>query len=99
MLLAVLLSNFMSHTSAANIMIPLMASITTLDPRMAIVAVALATSLAMSMPISTPPNAIAFATRAIGTRDMARCGTLVSLAGLVVTMAFLALFRTMLSAL
>ncbi|OPZ03894.1 MAG: Sodium:sulfate symporter transmembrane region [candidate division BRC1 bacterium ADurb.BinA364] len=53
----------------------------------------------MSMPISTPPNAIAFATRAIGTRDMARCGTLVSLAGLVVTMAFLALFRTMLSAL
>jgi sodium-dependent dicarboxylate transporter 2/3/5 len=48
----------------------------------------------MSLPISTPPNAIAFATRAVATRDMARYGTLVSGVGLAVLLfAFLVLGR------
>ncbi len=54
--------------------------------------VAFAASLAMSLPISTPPNAIAFATRAITTRDMIKHGTIVSICGLILV---LAVFLTM----
>ena len=62
--LTILISNFMSHTAAANLIIPIVATIC--DSSSAIsgtIAVAFAASLAMSLPISTPPNAIAFATR------------------------------------
>jgi len=53
------------------------------SPLMGAMGIALACSLAMSLPISTPPNAIAFATNAIETRDMAKYGTVMSLIGLV----------------
>jgi sodium-dependent dicarboxylate transporter 2/3/5 len=94
MLISLTLSNFMSHTSAANLLIPIVASIAALSPRLGVIAVAFACSLAMSLPISTPPNAIAFATRAVSTRDMARYGTLVSGVGVAVLLVvFLALGR------
>ena len=54
--------------------------------------VALSCSIAMSLPISTPPNAIAFATREVTTRDMARYGTLVSALGLAVLLGVIVLF-------
>jgi sodium-dependent dicarboxylate transporter 2/3/5 len=38
----------------------------------------------MSLPISTPPNAIAFATREITTRDMAKIGTIISIIGITI---------------
>ena len=50
------------------------------------IAVALSASLAMSLPISTPPNAIAFSTRTVDTREMARTGTIVSSMGLIVVL-------------
>jgi sodium-dependent dicarboxylate transporter 2/3/5 len=43
----------------------------------------------MSLPISTPPNAIAFATHAIETRDMAKYGTLMSFFGLILVLIVL----------
>ena len=86
---AVLISNFMSNTSAANLMIPLVTSLAVISPRVGAVAVAFACSMAMSLPISTPPNAIAFATRAITTREMARYGSIVSAFGLVLILALI----------
>ncbi len=88
---SVLISNFMSHTSASNLLIPIVSSISVISPIVGAVAVAFACSLAMSLPISTPPNAIAFATRAITTKDMAKYGTMVSLVGvtLIVALIFL----------
>lgn len=80
---AVLVSNFMSNTSAANLLIPIVTAIAGMSPLAGAVAVALACSMAMSLPISTPPNAIAFATQEITTRDMARYGTIVSVFALV----------------
>ena len=77
----VLISNFMSNTSAANLLIPIVTSISVIAPRSGALIVAFATSLAMSLPISTPPNAIAFSTRAVNTREMARVGTIISLIG------------------
>lgn len=86
----VFLSNFMSNTAAANLLIPIVTAIGVFSPVLAGVTIALACSLAMSLPISTPPNALAFATQAIETRDMARYGTLFSLVGLLITLGVLA---------
>jgi sodium-dependent dicarboxylate transporter 2/3/5 len=81
---AVVISNFMSNTAAANLLIPIVVSISTLSPFIGALTVAFASSLAMSLPISTPPNAIAFATEVVETRDMARYGSLISIVGLCV---------------
>ncbi len=88
---SVLISNFMSNTSASNLLIPIVSSIAVISPIVGAVAVAFACSLAMSLPISTPPNAIAFATRAITTKDMAKYGTLVSLVGVTLIVALILL--------
>ena len=82
-----LISNFMSHTSAANLLIPIATSISVLSPVIGAIVVALSASLAMSLPISTPPNAIAFSTRTVDTREMARTGTIVSSIGIFVILA------------
>jgi sodium-dependent dicarboxylate transporter 2/3/5 len=81
---AVVISNFMSNTAAANLLIPIVVSKSTLSPFIGALTVAFASSLAMSLPISTPPNAIAFATEVVETRDMARYGSLISIVGLCV---------------
>ncbi len=96
-LFAVLVSNFMSNTAAANLMIPIVTSLAVVSPSLGAVVVALACSLSMSLPISTPPNAIAFATQAIETRDMARYGTLVSVFGIVVMLGILYLLKGVIS--
>ncbi len=82
-LVSIVLSNFMSNTAASNMLIPIVTSMTFLSPRLGALLVAFACSMAMSLPISTPPNAIAFATREVSTRDIARYGTLVSALGLI----------------
>ena len=50
----------------------------------AAVVLALACSLGMSLPISTPPNAIAYATGEVSTADMARVGIVIGVAGTTV---------------
>ncbi len=84
-----LISNFMSNTSAANLLIPLVTALGVVSPVVGAVAIAFACSMAMSLPISTPPNAIAFATRAISTRDMAYYGSLISVVGLVLVLGLI----------
>lgn len=82
-LVTTVISNFMSNTSAANILIPIVVVLADADPFIGVLAVAFACSMAMSLPISTPPNAIAFATHAIETKEMFRNGTIISLIGVV----------------
>ena len=79
-----LVSNFMSHTAASNILIPIVTSVAVVSPVIGALLVALSSSLAMSLPISTPPNAIAFSTRTVDTREMAKSGTMVSAMGVAV---------------
>jgi sodium-dependent dicarboxylate transporter 2/3/5 len=43
----------------------------------------------MALPISTPPNAIAYASGAIKTRDMAVAGSLIGIVGMVVLVLLL----------
>jgi len=91
MLVSIVLSNFMSNTAASNMLIPIVTSMAALSPRLGALLVAFACSMAMSLPISTPPNAIAFATREVSTRDIARYGTLVSALGILLLLAAVAL--------
>jgi sodium-dependent dicarboxylate transporter 2/3/5 len=100
-LLGWLLSNFISHSSAANLLIPILAVVgTAMNEQLGafggvttlLVCVAASTSFAMLLPISTPPNAIAFSTGLIKTNDMAKVGLIVGLLGIAVSYAVLLLF-------
>jgi len=86
---SMLISNFTSHTAAANLIIPIVVTIGVLPPQFSAVGVAFATSLAMSLPISTPPNAIAFATGSVTTKEMAIVGTIISLIGMTIVLNML----------
>jgi len=80
-ILTILVSNFMSNTSAANIFIPVAVSMSTISPLISAVAVAFSASLAMSLPISTPPNAVVYGSGYLKSRDMLLYGSVVSFCG------------------
>ncbi len=78
------LSNFISNTAAANLMIPIAAAVLTqagdigIETPMVLMCVALCMSFAMTLPISTPPNALAYATGFITNKDMMKAGGIAS---------------------
>jgi len=93
-----ILSNFISNSAAANLIVPILAVVGTAlldDPtasqsfvalgglKSLIVGVAMCASLAMCLPISTPPNALAHSTGIINTRQMAIVGLVVGVVGIV----------------
>lgn len=75
---AVGLSTVMSNTVAATLILPIAVGLQGFDPTVAGVAVALSCSLAMMLPISTPPNAMAFSTEAVSVKQMVIAGFYVS---------------------
>ncbi len=100
-LLGWLLSNFISHSSAANLLIPILAVVgTAMNEQLGafggvttlLVCVAASTSFAMLLPISTPPNAIACSTGLIKTNDMAKVGLIIGLVGVALSYAVLLIF-------
>ena len=100
-LLGWLLSNFISHSSAANLLIPILAVVgSAMSEQLAafggvttlLVCVAASTSFAMLLPISTPPNAIACSTGLIKTNDMAKVGLIIGLVGIALAYAVIMVF-------
>ncbi len=77
---AVLLSNIMSNTAAANVLVPLAISAAPGASLVVALPVALCASAAMAMPVSTPPNALAFATGLCRARDFLVLGSVTALA-------------------
>ncbi|MCW8330790.1 SLC13 family permease [Photobacterium sp. SDRW27] len=92
-LLCLLMANFMSHTATANLLMPIMAalgtSMTSLVPLggeiTLILVVTFAASLGMSLPISTPPNALAHATGHVESNQMARVGVIIGVVGVLLS--------------
>jgi sodium-dependent dicarboxylate transporter 2/3/5 len=77
----VALSNFMSNTAAANVLVPIGVTMAVgLEARIAI-PIALAASVAMCLPIATPPNAMAYAAGRCRTGDFMRLGLLMGAIG------------------
>ncbi len=90
-LLGLFLSNLMSNTAAAALLIPLAASIARdADVTLVTIAIAISCSAAMALPISTPPNAIAHSTERLSSRDFLIPGLLVA-AGMALVLPWLAL--------
>ncbi len=85
-LVAVTLSNFMSNTAAANLLVPIaLAIVPTAAGRTELaVLVAMGTSIAMAMPVATPPNAIAFATGKIPAASLIRSGGTITLLAMII---------------
>ena len=82
--LSLAIASFMSHTATANLVIPIVMAIPGENNVLLAVTVALACSFAMAFPISTPPNAIAFATDMVKTKDMIKAGALISVISLII---------------
>ena len=91
-LLCYAMANFISHTATATLLVPIL---TTIGVGMAgelaplggvqtlLIGVAMASSLGMTLPISTPPNALAHSTGLIYQKDMLRVGLIMGVVGLI----------------
>lgn len=73
------LSNFMSNTAAANILIPIGLALGVGMEINYVVPLALAASSAMCLPVSTPPNAIAYSYGQLASKDFLVGGLIVGL--------------------
>lgn len=98
-MLCMVMATFMSHTATANLLMPIAVTMSTsvasLESFGGLVvmgtAVALASSLGMGLPISTPPNALAHATGLVQTKDFIRTAKALSPLGVVLIFAVLML--------
>ncbi len=86
--LALVLSTIISNSATANLMAPIgislaVSDVVDLDPLLAGLLIAMACSLAMALPVSTPPNAVAYASGAIDSKDLAIVGIMIGALGLV----------------
>ena len=90
-----LMANFMSNTATANLLMPIAAAVAASMESLAsmgglqgvLVVVAFSASLGMILPVSTPPNSLAYSTGLIESKDMAKTGVIIGLVGLLVVYA------------
>lgn len=82
---ALLLSSVMSNTAAANLVMPVVLGLNAEPLEPLFLAAAFACSVAMPLPVSTPPNAIAFAAGTLSVSDMLRAGGTVTILGAILT--------------
>jgi len=86
----VLLSTVISNTVAVNILLPialaaaLAINATSVQLQVLAVMCAVMSNFAMSLPISTPPNAIAYSTGQISVKDMIRVGGLMTVGATII---------------
>jgi sodium-dependent dicarboxylate transporter 2/3/5 len=86
-LFGVVLSETMSNTAAANIAVPVIIAIALaagIDPVAPALSVALATSVADMLPVSTPPNAIVYASGKVPITTMIRYGLVMDTLAVVI---------------
>ena len=86
--ITLVLSTFMSNTATTNLLMPIVTKIPTVLPLAAAIATALAASCAMVLPISTPPNAIAYGSNELKVKDMVKGGLVIGIISLVVLIIF-----------
>lgn len=98
------LSNFISNSATAALLMPILAVVCAamgdkLDAiggtSTVLIGVAIAASSAMVLPISTPPNALAYATNLVQQKQMAKIGLTVGIISMVLGYGLLYLMGTM----
>ncbi len=83
------MATFMSNTATANLLMPIAVSIATAMSglqsfgglSLIVICVALSASMGMSLPISTPPNALAHSTGLVSSSDFMKTGKYISTLG------------------
>lgn len=97
-LLCCVMSTFMSNSGTAALLIPILCAVGLgMQEQLAefggvaslLIGLALSASLAMALPISTPPNALAYAKGFIKQKDMAVVGVIVGIVGIALGYALL----------
>lgn len=103
-LLCWILSTFISNSASAALMVPILITVgegmkEQLSPiggvTTLVVGIALCASFAMALPISTPPNAIAYSTGLVKTSQMAKVGLLVGVISIILGYSMLIMFGTL----
>jgi solute carrier family 13 (sodium-dependent dicarboxylate transporter), member 2/3/5 len=85
--LAFILSTFMSNTTTAALLLPLALNIEGEDKVMLAITITLASSLGLTFPIASPPNALAYSTGLITSKEMFKAGLIVDLLSLAIIFA------------
>ncbi len=89
---SVVLSNFMSNTAATTILVPVGISLVSLIPGANVaflpVIIGLTASCALLLPVSTPPNAVAFSLGIVGQKEFIPGGIFIGLLGPVILILF-----------
>ncbi len=92
-LVTVILSNFMSNTATATIMIPISISLASLglidSPLILPLIISLSASCALLLPVSTPPNAIAFSTGMLEQSEFRFGGIILGIVGPLIAILWL----------
>lgn len=78
------MSTFISNSAVANLFLPIALGFAMFSPLSIAICVALSASLAMALPISTPPNAIAYGSGELQMKDMIKAGGIIAALGVVV---------------
>ena len=88
-------SNFISNTATANLVMPIAMAVFVnidfaaveidVDLSLIVMVLAFTMSFGMSLPISTPPNALAYASGKITNKDMVMAGGIMSLSCFIIT--------------
>ena len=85
-ILGVLLTSFISNTTASAIYIPLVVALASafgVGTTNSVIVAAIGVSLDFIFPFGTPPSAIAYSTKYVRMKDMAKAGVVISLIGIV----------------
>ena len=91
-------SNFISHSAATSLLVPVLGVVAVgMSDALAavggaqamLVGIAIASSVSMILPISTPPNAIAHSTGFIDQKDMMKVGIIIGVLGIILGYAML----------
>lgn len=89
--LTLMMSTFISNTVAVNLLLPIVAAVGAAfaglegygGSKMLILVSTMSASLAMMLPVSTPPNAIAYSSGYIKTPDMIKAGGIIGVVGIL----------------
>lgn len=95
-LVTVVLSNFMSNTATVSIMLPVAVALLPGREMEMCLVLGLSASCALLLPVSTPPNAVAYSTGLLTGRDLRLGGFAIGLAGPILVVAWVLLVSALL---
>lgn len=89
-IITIILTSFISNTSTAAILLPIAVGLSTKSIDTALI-VGIAASIAMILPVSTPPNAIAYGSGLIKIKSMIKYGSIIAILSAIIIVFYIKL--------